>query len=226
MAWFNCKKKNEGGGSASWEDITGTLVAGQTEITLYGNVQTTSSIDVYTDKFGINPTNVEIGSGGYQILQEMVTEQSELSCTPTASAYFEANPPWKAFAAESQNTGWAANGNGNPTWFKVDFGENVSLKKVEYTAGDPNRRQTISGIQYSDDGSTWSECSLSSNEYGEAILTTKVTARYFRFYWTETYAFSTYPMFTCLKMYDYNPSAIIVTFPVQSENLGVKVRIS
>ena len=223
MNWYSCDIKKE---EKIYTDVTGTLAAGQTEITLYGDIQETSSIDVYTDKFGVNPTNIELGAGGYQILQEMVTEESGLSCTPTASASFSSNPPWMAFATEAQNTGWAANGNGNPTWFKVDFGEDVSLKKVEYTAGDINRRQTISGIQYSVDGNTWNECSLSLNIYGEAVLTSKVTARYFRFYWTETYGFSTYPMFTCLKMYDYNPTAIIVTFPVQQENLGVKVRIS
>ena len=231
---FNCANapytmwyivEEEVGSSADWTDITGTLVAGQTEITLYGDVDSDSSIDVYTDKFGVNPTNIELGEGGFRLLQNLVSQESELDCTCTASSNFQANPPWSAFSNAS-NAGWVASGNGNPTWWKVDFGEEVGLKKVEYDSADSNRKQTLSGIQYSDDGTTWNDCTLSSNEYGEAILETRVVARYFKIYWTESYGFSTYPMLTALAMYDYSSTEITLTFPVQSENLNVKVRVS
>lgn len=44
--------------------LTGTLVAGNTTITLSDNVITASSIfDIYTDTYGINPTAVSVSVG-------------------------------------------------------------------------------------------------------------------------------------------------------------------
>lgn len=53
-----------GGGGASWTDVTGTLTAGQTSITLSDEAITTSStLDVYTDTFGVNPSNMTVTTG-------------------------------------------------------------------------------------------------------------------------------------------------------------------
>lgn len=53
-----------GGGGASWTDVTGTLTAGSTSITLYDSAITTSStLDFYTDVFGVNPITVSVLSG-------------------------------------------------------------------------------------------------------------------------------------------------------------------
>ena len=53
-----------GGGSSSWKDITGTLTAGQTSITLTdSSILESSTFDFYTSKFGINPTNVSVLNG-------------------------------------------------------------------------------------------------------------------------------------------------------------------
>lgn len=50
--------------SEPWTDVTGTLQAGSTSITLSDNAITTSStIDVYTDTFGVNPTNMVVTTG-------------------------------------------------------------------------------------------------------------------------------------------------------------------
>ena len=58
--WVN----GTGGGGASWVDVTGTLVAGQTSITLSdASITTSSTIDYYTDTFGVNPTNVSVVTG-------------------------------------------------------------------------------------------------------------------------------------------------------------------
>lgn len=44
--------------------VTGTLVAGNTSITLSNaGIHTTSTIDIYTDTFGINPTAVTVAEG-------------------------------------------------------------------------------------------------------------------------------------------------------------------
>ena len=50
--------------SAPWVDVTGTLTAGNTSLTLNNAAITTSStIDVFTDTFGVNPTNMSVSTG-------------------------------------------------------------------------------------------------------------------------------------------------------------------
>lgn len=52
-------------------DITGTLAVGQTSLVLQdGAIATTSTIDIYTDTFGVNPTNVAVASGQITITFE------------------------------------------------------------------------------------------------------------------------------------------------------------
>ena len=51
-------------GGASWKDVTGTLTAGSTSITLSdASISSSSTVDVYTDTFGVNPTNVVVSTG-------------------------------------------------------------------------------------------------------------------------------------------------------------------
>lgn len=53
-----------GSGSDSWVDVTGTLNAGSTSIILSNAAITTAStIDYYTDVFGVSPTNAVISTG-------------------------------------------------------------------------------------------------------------------------------------------------------------------
>ena len=56
---------NGGGGSGgSWTDVTGTLTAGNTSVTLSdASISSSSTIDIYTDTFGVNPTNVVVSAG-------------------------------------------------------------------------------------------------------------------------------------------------------------------
>lgn len=45
-------------------ELTDTLVAGQTTVTLQDtSITNTSTIDCYTDTFGVNPTNVVVTTG-------------------------------------------------------------------------------------------------------------------------------------------------------------------
>ena len=58
--WVN----TTGGGGIPWTDITGTLTAGETTLTISNQAITTSStIDIYTDVFGVAPTNQVVTSG-------------------------------------------------------------------------------------------------------------------------------------------------------------------
>lgn len=48
----------------AWTDVTGTLTAGQTSIVLSNAAITTSStVDTYTEYYGINPTSVVVETG-------------------------------------------------------------------------------------------------------------------------------------------------------------------
>lgn len=44
-------------------ELIGVLSTGQTEVTLVGNVNTDSTIDIYTDVYGVNPTEVTVNNG-------------------------------------------------------------------------------------------------------------------------------------------------------------------
>lgn len=58
-------------GGAGWTDVTGTLTAGSTSLTLSNAAITTSStIDVYTDTYGINPTNISVATGSVTLTFE------------------------------------------------------------------------------------------------------------------------------------------------------------
>lgn len=66
-----------GGGGAAWTDITGTLSAGQTSLTLQNAAITESStIDYYTDIFGVSPTNAVVTNG--QIVLTFEAQSSDL----------------------------------------------------------------------------------------------------------------------------------------------------
>jgi len=55
---------NDSGGGSSWTDLTDTLLAGQTSLTIQDvAITANSTIDVYTDTFGVSPTNQVVTSG-------------------------------------------------------------------------------------------------------------------------------------------------------------------
>lgn len=55
-------------GGATYKDVTGTLTAGQTTITLQdAAILTTSTVEIYTDVFGVNPTSVVVATGSVTI---------------------------------------------------------------------------------------------------------------------------------------------------------------
>jgi len=51
-------------GDYGWTDLTATLTAGSTSLTIQHEViTTTTTIEIYTDTFGVNPTNVVVTTG-------------------------------------------------------------------------------------------------------------------------------------------------------------------
>ena len=53
------------------KEVTGTLTAGSTSITLQdASITTTSTIDIYTDVFGISPESVSVATGSITITFE------------------------------------------------------------------------------------------------------------------------------------------------------------
>lgn len=53
-----------GGGGSSWTDVEGTLLAGQTSITLNSSsIKLTSTFEFFTDVFGVCPTNAVVSAG-------------------------------------------------------------------------------------------------------------------------------------------------------------------
>lgn len=60
----NTSDLNNDSGFVSYTDVTATLTAGNTSITLSdASITTTSTIDIYTDVFGIQPTNAVVATG-------------------------------------------------------------------------------------------------------------------------------------------------------------------
>ena len=60
-----------GGGGSSWTDVTGTLTAGSTSITLSNQAITTSStFDYYTSVYGLYPTAVSVSTGSITLTFE------------------------------------------------------------------------------------------------------------------------------------------------------------
>lgn len=64
-------------GGVAWTDITGTLTAGQTSLTLQNAAITESStIDYYTNVFGVSPTDAVVTNG--QIVLTFEAQSSDL----------------------------------------------------------------------------------------------------------------------------------------------------
>lgn len=57
-------EKGSSGSSSSSAAITGTLAAGETELVLSdSNITTDSTIDIYTNYYGVNPSAVTLATG-------------------------------------------------------------------------------------------------------------------------------------------------------------------
>ena len=69
---------NNDEGFIGFTDLTDTLTSGSTTLTISdAAITTTSTIDIYTDTFGIQPTNAVVTSG--QIVLTFLAQASDLS---------------------------------------------------------------------------------------------------------------------------------------------------
>lgn len=62
---------NELKNGSTWLDVTGTLLAGETTLTIQNAAITTdSTLDFFTNVFGVNPTNVVVSNGSVTLTFE------------------------------------------------------------------------------------------------------------------------------------------------------------
>ena len=62
-------------GGSGYTEVTGTLTAGQTSITLSdASITTSSTIEPFTDKFGVNPTNMTVSTGSVSLIFPVQSE--------------------------------------------------------------------------------------------------------------------------------------------------------
>lgn len=212
--WENAE---DGGGSASWVDVTGTLTAGQTEITLSDpSITADSTIDIYTDVFGVNPTNMELVGSDNVVVQGFVTQESDLDIDVKAS--LNNSDVWKAFL---NGTGaWYCPEVDTAQWMQFELNSPFSLTKITLTI--PWGYSAPDKLQYSEDGTVWTDATVSGHWFSDIIIANAPARKYWKLCWTNT---PTKPGVASTKIYGNGYSAV-VTFPVQSENLGVKVRVS
>ena len=176
----------EGGGSASWTDVTGTLTAGQTSITLSSlYIFTTSTLDFYTDKFGVSPIDAVVIDGSVTLTFEAQSTDlsvkvritnDEIPSAPliptmtsntlpsgVASASTEFNSSYYAYKAFDGNnsTLWgSSDGQSAGEWIKYDFGygNEKKLDSVYFR----NRSETNYAVgsfkfQGSNDDTNWTD---------------------------------------------------------------------
>lgn len=215
-------KVASGGGSASWKDVTGILTAGQTEITLSdASITENSTFEPFADKFGVKPTDMEFVAGAETVLQPLVTQESELLGTVTVASTFSSYSGWKAFTSEGS---WVGTGSIDQ-WLAYEFPTDVTISAIQWHCDDTSRRGIVTSIQYSDDGTTWNDCTLSTNERGNVEISSVNSAKHWRLFFAAPFATWTEPMISNLEFIAIT-NGVKLTFPVQSENLNVKVRVS
>lgn len=214
--WENADESK--GGNVSWEEATGTLTAGQTQITLTSPAITqNSTLNLFTTVPGVNPTDIELIGSNSVVMQGWITQESELDIIATAS--LNNGDAWKAFT--DGRYAWFGTEADTAQWFQMEFNNPVSLSRL--TFGVPFGYTYPDKIQYSEDGRTWTDATASGYWYSDLTITNAPARKYWRIAWTAT--IPTKPALNQVIVYGNGYSAV-VTFPVQQENIGVKVRVS
>ena len=232
-------------GGGGYTEITGTLTAGQTEIVLVdSSIRQNSTIEPFTDKFGVNPTNIEI-IAAEELLNDILTGEDNTKVTASSSDT-ENVVPWKAFdGIKGTSSGtytspyhaWIPSNGEAPCWLQYHFATAKYIDEVKAYVYCNNSTYTgAAKVQGSNDGTTWEDISdsvslsVASGVEQEIDFTCNGnTYEYVRLY-SET-AFCVYYNASIfvgeMEIYGRNgANGIKLTFPAQSENLGVKVRVS
>lgn len=224
------------GGGNSWTDLTAVLEAGETSLTIIdSHITINGTYDFYTSKYGLNPLSVVIDDpSAIILLQPLVTQESELIVTATASTNWSGFEPWKAFADSAVNSGWIASGGSGGYWLQAEFPYEVNISSIDFKSLDSNRSHAISRVSYSNDGDTFTDATLTSstmqNNIGHADVSMSETAKYIRLCFDYSLGTQSYPMVSQLELYGYIDSSsagsMTLTFEEQTENINVKVRVS
>lgn len=211
-----------GDGGDSYKEVTGILTAGDTEITLAdSSITENSTFEPFTNKFGVNPTDMEFVADTETVLQPLVTQESELLGTVTVASTFSDYSGWKAFTSAGS---WIGTGNIDQ-WLAYEFPTDVIVSAIQWNCDDTSRRGVVTSIQYSNDGTTWNDCTLSTNERENVEISSVNSAKHWRLFFAAPFSSWTEPMIKNLEFIAV-VNGIKLTFPVQSENLNVKVRVS
>lgn len=225
-----------GGGGNSWTDLTAVLEAGETSLTIIdSHITINGTYEFYMSKYGLNPLSVVIDDPtAIVLLQPLVTQESELIVTATASTSWSGFEPWKAFADSAVNSGWIASGGSGGYWLQAEFPYEVNISSVDFKSLDSNRSHAISRVSYSNDGDTFTDATLTSstmqNNIGHADVSMSETAKYIRLCFDYSLDTQTYPMVSQLELHGYIDSSsagsMTLTFEEQAEDINVKVRVS
>lgn len=224
------------GGGNSWTDLTAVLEAGETSLTIIdSHITINGTYEFYTSKYGLNPLSVVIDDPtAIVLLQPLVTQESELIVTATASTNWSGFEPWKAFADSAVNSGWIASGGSGGYWLQAEFPYEVNISSIDFKSLDSNRSHAISRVSYSNDGNTFTDATLTSstmqNNIGHADVSMSETAKYIRLCFDYSLDTQTYPMVSQLELYgnidSSSAGSMTLTFEEQAENINVKVRVS
>lgn len=239
-----------GGGGGSYIELTGTLTAGETVVEFTDASLSTSSIveNILTSKYGVCPENVEFTGEVYQGLINDILDAADDTKVTAASTDSASVYPWKAFDGikgissgtySSPYHGWLAGNRTAPVWLQYHFSSAKFIRSVDVYFYCNNSTYTGSPkIQASNDGTNWTDISdsvsISVSSGQEKKYTFECddsqTWTYVRLY--STTAFTVYNGASVFvgEMEIYGGSrdglSIKLTFPEQSEDLGVKVRVS
>lgn len=207
-------------------EVAGTLVSGETSVSLTDRAINNNSTfeGPYTTVFGVNPTNMVVTTGDV-VLQPLVSQESELTVTVTASSTFSNYPAWKAFL-NSDADGWVAMDADTDCSLTIEFPTAQQVDKLEWYCPDINRDKTVTKIQCSLDGTTWEDCTLSTNNPCDVEISNSVPAKYWKMCFGGPYSQYAAPMVSKLELISSGLGTLTLTFPVQQSDVGVKVRVS
>ena len=233
------------GGGGGYTEVTGTLTAGQTEITLYDNsITVNSTFEAFTDPIEVSHTDMMLVNEP-SLINDILSSADDTKVT-ASSIDTAAVPPWKAFDGikgvssgtyTSPYYSWLAGNGDAPCWLQYHFATAKYIDAVKVYVYCNNGTYTGSAkIQGSNDGTTWTDISSAVSitaPYGEEIELDFTcdgnTYSYVRLYSESALAVHGGASIFVGEMEIYgrnSANGVKVIFPVQSENLNVKVRVS
>lgn len=228
-----------------WKDITGVLIAGETEIILSDDAITdNSTFEAFTSPIEVSHTDMVLANVP-SLINDILTGEDNTKVTASSNDTVEV-VPWKAFdGTKGVSSGtyaspyyaWLAGNGDAPCWLQYHFDTAKYIDEVKAYVYCNNGTYTGSAkIQGSNDGTSWTDISSAvsiSAPYAEEIEL-DFTCDSNRYSYVRLYSESAFTVYGGASIFVgemeiYGRSSakgIKLTFPAQAENLNVKVRIS